>query len=948
MEVVWLMLLLAIYSGLVLLATSTNISTRPAVVNIGCVFSFDSLVGKVAKVAINAAVADVNSNPLILGGTKLKHTMHDTNYSGFLGFVEALKFMETGTVAIIGPQSSVTAHVISHISKELKVPLLSFSATDPTLCSLQYPYFVMTAHSDLFQMGAIAEIIDHYGWREVVAIYTDDDHGRNGIDALADKLAERRCRLSYKVPLNPELNQNDITDALVNVLQAESRVIVVHVPVSSGLMVFKVAHNLGMMESGYVWIATNWLATILETSFPLSSETASVIQGVLTLRMYTQDSKLKRNMFSRWRNLTTQESPDSHFGLNTYGMYAYDTVWLLAHAINEFLNQGRNISFTHDSRLKELGGNLHLDSLSIFDQGEMLLQNILQVNMTGVSGPFSLTSGRYLRHPAYEVLNVIGNGYRSIGYWANYSGLSAVPPVSKQKLNDSTAKQKLLDVIWPGQTMETPRGWVFPNNGRFLRVGVPKRVSYTEFVDQIEGTDLFKGYCIDVFTAALSLLPYPVPYKFIAYGDGINNPSCTDIIQLMTAGEFDAAVGDIAIVTNRTKMADFTQPYIESGLVVVAAVKKQTSDALAFLKPFTGTMWCVTGLFFLVVGAVVWILEHRINNDFRGPPKRQVVTTLWFSFSTMFFAHRETTVSTLGRLVLIVWLFVVLIVNSSYTASLTSILTVQHLASPIKGIDDLIKSNDPIGYQHGSFAENYLTQELGIKPHRLKPYNSPEEFAKALKDGPGSGGVAAIVDERSYIELFLSTRCEFAIVGQEFTKSGWGFAFPKDSPLAVDMSTAILKLSENGELQRIHNEWLMGSACSSQTTMLSVDRLELRSFWGLFAICGSACCLALIVYFIQMLRQYYRHYPDESSEPSSGRSLRSSRIQTFLSFADEREDEVKVRSKRRQMERACVISNGEDESIGKSSNTDIGESSNTDVGEGTSNRNVGSTGSSTQ
>jgi ionotropic glutamate receptor len=29
------------------------------------------------------------------------------------------------------------------------------------------------------------------------------------------------------------------------------------------------------------------------------------------------------------------------------------------------------------------------------------------------------------------------------------------------------------------------------------------------------------------------------------------------------------------------------------------------------------------------VGAVVWILEHRLNDDFRGPPKKQVATILW-------------------------------------------------------------------------------------------------------------------------------------------------------------------------------------------------------------------------------------------------------------------------------------------------------------------------------
>lgn len=74
---------------------------------------------------------------------------------------------------------------------------------------------------------------------------------------------------------------------------------------------------------------------------------------------------------------------------------------------------------------------------------------------------------------------------------------------------------------------------------------------------------------------------------------------------------------------------DFTQPYIESGLVVVALVKEKKSSPWAFLKPFNALMWCVTGAFFLLVGAVVWILEHRINHEFRGPPSQQLVTIFW-------------------------------------------------------------------------------------------------------------------------------------------------------------------------------------------------------------------------------------------------------------------------------------------------------------------------------
>jgi ionotropic glutamate receptor len=127
-------------------------------------------------------------------------------------------------------------------------------------------------------------------------------------------------------------------------------------------------------------------------------------------------------------------------------------------------------------------------------------------------------------------------------------------------------------------------------------------------------------------------------------------------------------------------------------------------------------------------------------------------------------------------------------------------------------------------------------------------------------------------------------------------------AFPRDSPLAIDMSTAILKLSENGDLQRIHDKWLMSSACTSQSTTFEVDRLQLKSFWGLFAICGFACLLALLVYLIMMVRQFSRHYSDDVE--SSGSSSGSKRIQTFLTFVDEKEVDVKNRSKRRQMEKA--------------------------------------------
>ncbi|XP_059661065.1 glutamate receptor 3.4-like [Cornus florida] len=881
-------------------------SSRPSVVNVGALFTFNSVIGRSVMPAIAAAFADVNSDSRVLAGTKLNIIKHDTNCSGFLGTIEALQLMEKDVVVAIGPQSSGIAHVISHVANELHVPLISFSATDPTLSALQYPYFLRTTQSDYFQMYAIADLVQFYGWREVVAIFVDDDYGRSGISVLGDALAKKRAKISYKAPFSPGSNKSDIIDLLVGINLVESRVYVVHVNPDSGLTIFSVAKSLGMMANGYVWIATDWLPSVLDSSELVDADTMGLLQGVIALRHHTPDSDLKKRFTSRWRTIKDKETSS----FNSYALYAYDSVWLVAHALDAFFNEGGNISFSNDPKLHDTKGSaLHLTSLRIFDEGQKLLQKLIAVNFTGLSGQVQFDPEKNLVRPAYDVLNIGGTGSRRIGYWSNYSGLSIVAPeiLYKKPPNTSASNQQLYSVIWPGETTIQPRGWVFPNNGKPLQIAVPYRVNYPEYVTKDNDPPGARGYCIDVFEAALKLLPYPVVHEYKPYGDGQRNPVYSKLVNDVAENKYDAGVGDITITTNRTRIVDFTQPYMESGLVIVAPVKGRKSNAWAFLRPFTWEMWGVTAAFFLLVGAVVWILEHRMNHEFRGPPRQQLMTIFWFSFSTMFFAHKETTVSTLGRMVLLLWLFVVLIINSSYTASLTSILTVQQLTSQIEGIDSLISSNVPIGVQDGSFAYNYLIEELNIAPSRLKFLRNQDEYLTALNQGPNGGGVAAIVDELPYIELFLvNTNCKFKIVGQEFTKSGWGFAFQRDSPLAVDLSTAILQLSENGDLQRIHDKWLLKSQCSAQTNQIDQNTLGLTSFWGLFLLCGVACFISLSVFFCRVCLQYRRYLPEDEEQeierPEPVRSRRTLHVGSFrdlIDFVDKKEAEIKQKLRRK-------------------------------------------------
>lgn len=59
-----------------------------SVVNVGGLFTFNSVIGRSISPAILAAVEDVNSDTTILKNRKINLIVQDTNCSGFIGTVE--------------------------------------------------------------------------------------------------------------------------------------------------------------------------------------------------------------------------------------------------------------------------------------------------------------------------------------------------------------------------------------------------------------------------------------------------------------------------------------------------------------------------------------------------------------------------------------------------------------------------------------------------------------------------------------------------------------------------------------------------------------------------------------------------------------------------------------------------------------------------------------------
>ena len=131
----------------------------------------------------------------------------------------------------------------------------------------------------------------------------------------------------------------------------------------------------------------------------------------------------------------------------------------------------------------------------------------------------------------------------------------------------------------------------------------------------------------------------------------------------------------------------------------------------------------------------------------------------------------EKVKSNLTRFVVIVWVFVVLVLSSSYTANLASMLTIQQLKST-----DMIKKSDYVGF-HTGFLTRGFSNGIILGDYNSRKYTSFEEYDEALSKGSKHGGVAAIVDEIAYLRLFLSKYChKYTMIDPKHLRTS-GFAF---------------------------------------------------------------------------------------------------------------------------------------------------------------------------
>lgn len=800
--------------------------------------------GKEEKTAMEIAISRFNRD-----SKNLQLFLHFGNSTGepiqaAFTAQELIKEKEVGV--IVGTDTWQEAALVADVGNRAQVPVLSLAASiiTPPLRQIRWPFLAQMGSNVSEQIRCISAIVGSYHWQRVIVVYEDDAHGGDSgmLAPLSEALQYFSSEIEYTVVLPPISSLSDpkeaINEELMKLLSIQSRVFIVLK--SSPLMathLFQEARRMGFMARESAWIITETISSFLDS---IETSAISYIEGALGIKTYySKTSRPFLEFSAQFQKMFENEYPEED---NTkpgiHALRAYDSISVIANAL---------VRLASDTNTPK-----------------RLLETILSSNFNGLSGKISFQGGDQLDSNSLplRIINLVGKGYKELDFWTQ----DLDHPFSREggEANSSRRTTKVLDgpVIWPGYLKRVPKGWEMPTDEKRLKIGIPANTSFDKFVKvdetQIDPEKKYTGFCIDIFREVIKILEqnYSLPYKFYPF-DGTYD----ELVDRVYTKTYDAVVGDMTILANRSRIVEFTQPFAESGLSMITPVKsREAYKAWLFMKPFTMEMWVVTGVILIYTMFIVWILEHQNNPEFQGSWKDQLGTTLWFTFSSLFFAHKEKINSNITRVVVVVWLMVVFVLTSSYTASLSSMLTVQRLEPNVTDIEWLKVHKLNVGCDGDSFVRKYLEDVLDFKKDNIKNISSqyayPNEFQK--------GTISAAFLELPYEKVFMNRYCKKYTASNPLSRfGGLGFVFQKGSPIAADVSKAILTLSEKGILKSLEKKWFPSSdECSTTDT----TELSLQNFWALYVLCGATSTICFLLFLCRLLLKYFQQKaPSESA-----------------------------------------------------------------------------------
>ena len=268
--------------------------------------------------------------------------------------------------------------------------------------------------------------------------------------------------------------------------------------------------------------------------------------------------------------------------------------------------------------------------------------------------------------------------------------------------------------------------------------------------------------------------------------------SLDELINGVAARRLDASIGAITVTAARADSVDFTQSYYSTGLGIT--VRKLPAFNWLRLSESLFSLSILEVLFLLVaaailVGFMVWLIERRHTEQFRGGVRHGLGRSMLWSAQTLTQAMPQDGPTTLpGRILAIIWLGVAVTAVAVFTAGLTTHFTAQQLEGYVRGATDLHTVR--VGAVAATSAIDYLREE------RIRFHAFPDAAAglKAVRDG----SIDAFVYDKPLMSwLVLNHYADsLQVLDVVFDQQNYAIALPAGSPLRTPIEHAMLRVLE--------------------------------------------------------------------------------------------------------------------------------------------------------
>ena len=182
------------------------------------------------------AIHQINRDPYLLPGVNLTFDIRETCFTTNVALEKAIEYVQNSdesctnqtTLAVsgvVGAAGSSVSESVAGLFRLFQLPQISYASTADILSDKsRFDYFFRTVPSDSLQARAMADIIAHFNWTYVFALFSDDTYGREGIDDLIAALESRndsQSCIAKRLSLPFGSSDNQIYDSVLEEMSQE-------------------------------------------------------------------------------------------------------------------------------------------------------------------------------------------------------------------------------------------------------------------------------------------------------------------------------------------------------------------------------------------------------------------------------------------------------------------------------------------------------------------------------------------------------------------------------------------------------------------------------------------------------------------------------------------------------------------------------------------------------